>query len=172
MVANFERRTKYHIGLVNKYCSLLSKYFQKSALRDSKLSSVASTLAERGLIHDQSKYGPEERLPYIWITEFYRCKNDGIKFEYPPGVLELTKASSYHHVTTNRHHPEFHESPSSMTTVDIAEMVADWAAMSEELGESSPRGWANKNVGTRWIFTDDQVQLIYRLIDEIEGRIG
>lgn len=157
MVRNFEKRTQEHIDRVAKYL----KHFYK-------VTDLGDELLERAKSHDKSKYGPEERGPYIWITEFYRCKNNGEPFEYPPGVQEQTKQASHHHVTTNRHHPEFHESPKDMSTIDIFEMVADWAAMAEELGEGSPRGWADKNIGSRWEFTDDQIANIYGAIEEIE----
>ena len=46
-------------------------------------------------------------------------------------------------------------------------MVADWSAMSEELG-SETKDWADKNVNVRWEFTDEQRDLIYELIDKVE----
>ena len=41
----------------------------------------------------------------------------------------------HHHVTTNRHHPEFHADPNDMTEVDLIEMVCDWTAMAQEFGQ-------------------------------------
>lgn len=39
-----------------------------------------------------------------------------------------------------------------MWEVDIAEMIADWLAMSEEKN-SDPYEWAKKNINVRWKFT-------------------
>jgi len=91
-----------------------------------------------------------------------------------------------HHVTQNSHHPEAHspttdnlinkedrdKPPSSiidattMPELDIAEMVADWCAMSEEKG-GTPREWAERNVNVRWQFTDEQVDIIFKIIDKV-----
>lgn len=157
MVKFFEKRTKEHIDRVRKYLKILHEK-----------TDLGEELLERAKIHDDSKYGEIERLPYIWNTEYHRCRNNGIKFEYPPGIEEKVKAATKHHVTTNRHHPEFHADPSDMTDIDIAEMVADWAAMAEEMGEGSPRGWADKTVGKRWKFSDSQVEDIFNLIKLVE----
>ena len=157
MIRNFEKRTKEHIDRVAKY---LRHFYRTTDLGDE--------LLERAKTHDQSKYSNVEKMPYIWLTEYHRCKNNGKKFEYPIGIESKVKEATLHHITTNRHHPEFHDDPSDMNDVDIAEMVADWAAMAEELNEGSPRGWADKNIGTKWKFTEDQVESIYKYIEDIE----
>jgi hypothetical protein len=33
---------------------------------------------------------------------------------------------------------------------------------------NSAKGWADKMIGTRWKFTDEQTELIYELLGEIE----
>ena len=38
------------------------------------------------------------------------------------------KLAIQHHVTTNRHHPEFHADANDMSDVDLIEMVCDWTA--------------------------------------------
>ena len=45
-------------------------------------------LLERAKAHDASKFGPEERIPYVWLTEYYRRRRNGEPFEYPEGVAE------------------------------------------------------------------------------------
>jgi hypothetical protein len=45
-------------------------------------------------------------------------------------------------------------------------MVADWFAMSEELG-GHPKEWADKNINIRWKFNDNQIRLIYDLIQRV-----
>ena len=53
-----------------------------------------------------------------------------------------------------------------MPDLALAEMVADWCAMSEEK-HTDPIDWARKNVNVRWKFTDSQTKLIYDLIEKI-----
>ena len=53
-----------------------------------------------------------------------------------------------------------------MTDVDIAEMVADWMAMSEERG-GHPKEWADNNVNKRWEFSRGQCNLIYKIIEKV-----
>ncbi len=160
MIRSFEKRTKEHINRVAK--NLRKIHAQTD---------WGSELLERAKIHDESKYGKEERIPYIWLTEFHRCKNDGEEFEYPDGMEEKVKAATLHHITTNRHHPEFHESPADMTDIDVIEMVCDWTAMAQELGENggSAKGWADKNIGSKWQFTQKQTDLIYDTIRQLES---
>lgn len=157
MILNFEKRTREHINRVKKYLNILYQ-----------LTDLGKELLVRADNHDLSKYGPIERLPYIWITEFHRCKNAGINFRYPDCIKDKINVATKHHITTNRHHPEYFSDISDMNKIDIAEMVADWAAMAEELNEGSPRAWANKMIGVRWHFTNDQIDLIYAYIDLIE----
>lgn len=95
------------------------------------LTPFTDELNERALGHDASKFGPEERLPYIWLTEFHRCRRSGEPFTHPEGMEERVRAAIAHHVTTNRHHPEYHADPNDMTDADLIEMVCDWTAVSE-----------------------------------------
>lgn len=159
MIDFYEKRTKEHIDRVIDNMSKIAA------------NSDYEGLEERGKEHDSSKYGKEERIPYIWLTEFYRCKNEGEKFTYPPGVKEKVDRACEHHVNSNRHHPEAHENIEDMTDIDIIEMVCDWTAMSQELNQDggSAKGWADKNVGTKWKFTDDQKDLIYKTIKILDG---
>lgn len=174
----FEKRTKKHIDLVRKYCKKIHD------LNPERFEG----LIERGEEHDQSKLEDPERTPYIYITWDYRCKNTGEDPGIPEEMRDLMNAATEHHVHSNSHHPEFHcdeaqtlnrenrdEVPdkmidaTKMSDLDIAEMLADWWAMSEEKGEGNPKKWADKNVNKRWQFTDAQKDLIYVLIDKIEA---
>lgn len=160
MAQNYEDRTARHIGLV-------AQNLQKAA----QFSEHGPELIERAQVHDASKYGPEEKIPYIWLTEFHYCKNNGLPFEYPPGIEEQVKKATWHHISTNTHHPEAHESPADMGEADLIEMVCDWTAMAQELGQNdgSARGWADKNVGTKWAFTEPQIDFIYSTIDSLDN---
>ena len=159
MKAFFEERTKKHIDRVIKN---LQKVAVNSVHREE--------LIQRGRDHDASKWGQMEKPLYLWLTEFYRCKNEDIDFTYPDGVEEKVDEASEHHIHNNRHHPEAHSSINDMINIDIVEMVCDWTAMAQEYGEDngSARSWADKTVGTEWKFNDAQKQLIYDTIEELE----
>lgn len=172
----FTTRTENHISLVQKYCKKIFEYDP----------SKFSEIIERGKVHDDSKFKNPEMDPYIYIAWQYKCKEDGKEFNVPKEMKDKMSKATEHHVKNNRHHPEFHSDKevnlinredrdkppkeiidaTKMDDLDIAEMVADWCAMSDEK-ESSPKKWADKNVNIRWKFSDSQKDLIYELIGEI-----
>ena len=172
----YEKRTKAHIERVVKYCNLIADYDDKF-----------SELRERAKIHDDSKFESPEKEPYIYITWRYKCKEEGMDFEDcnpPEDIEDKMFEATLHHIKNNKHHPEYHtddvalnkndrDKPpektidaTKMKDVDVAEMCADWFAMSEEKN-SNPKGWADMNVDVRWKFTDEHKNLIYELIEEV-----
>lgn len=153
----YYERTKKHIERVIQNLMKIAKTTNIDTVK----------LLERAKKHDLSKFKDPELKPYIWLTEYYRCKNKKIPFQYPEGVKEETEKAWTHHKEANRHHPEYHNSPKDMTTVDIAEMVADWAAMSQEYNNDL-KEWVDKNVNKKWHFTNKQTKLIYNLIQIFE----
>jgi len=158
MIAFFEQRTREHIERVQRCLTLLAA-----------TSTYREELIERAKVHDASKFGDAERDPYIWLTEFHRRRRNGEAFVYPDGVAEQVRLAIEHHVTTNRHHPEYHADPNDMTDVDLIEMVCDWTAMAQEFGEGSARGWADKTVGKRVAFNAEKARFIYRIIAELDS---
>lgn len=163
MIAFYERRTHEHIERVRRCLLLLAE-----------VTDYGEELIERAKVHDASKFGPQERIPYIWLTEYHRCRRNGESFEYPEGIAEKVKKAIHHHVTTNRHHPEFHADPNDMSDVDLIEMVCDWTAMAQEFGQDggSARGWADKTIGHRVAFNEDKRQFIYEMIDKLDQQIA
>jgi hypothetical protein len=163
MFVFYERRTNEHIERVRRCLALLAK-----------VTGYEEELAERARAHDASKFGPEERVPYVWLTEYHRCRRGGEPFEYPEGVAERVKRAIHHHVTTNRHHPEFHADPNNMSDVDLIEMVCDWTAMAQEFGQDggSARGWADKTIGKRVAFNAEKRRFIYGMIDELDRQLA
>jgi hypothetical protein len=163
MLAFYERRTNDHIERVRRCLMLLAN------VKDCR-----EELIERAKAHDASKYGPEERIPYVWLTEYHRCRRNGELFEYPEGIAERVKRAIHHHVTSNRHHPEFHADPNDMSDVDLIEMVCDWTAMAQEFGQDggSARGWANKTMGMRIAFNAEKQRFIYQVIEELDQQIA
>ena len=163
MVAFFERRTNEHIERVRKCLAVIAS-----------ISQHADELRRRARVHDASKFDPQERVPYIWLTECHRCRSVGEPFAYPEGIEDLVLAAIDHHLTTNRHHPEFHKNPNDMTDVDLIEMVCDWTAMSQEFHQDggSARSWANKTIGHRLKLNNERREFVYRMIDLLDARLN
>jgi hypothetical protein len=171
----FEKRTNKHIDSVRKYCKKIADYDNDRF----------KGIIERGKIHDDSKFNASEYEPYVYTTWKYKCEKDGKEFEAPEEMEDKMYEATEHHVKNNKHHPESHSSQkevinkndrdkppenavdaSKMSELDIAEMCADWMAVSEERG-TSPKTWADDNIGKRWKFTNEHEDLIYELIKEI-----
>jgi hypothetical protein len=162
MVAFYERRTNEHIERVRRCLTLMA------AVTD-----YGPELLRRAQVHDASKFEPEERIPYVWLTEYHRCRRAGEPFKYPEGVAESVNLAVRHHVTNNRHHPEFHSDPNDMSEVDLIEMVCDWTAMAQEFGQDggSARGWAERTIGKRVGFNADKTRFIYAMIELIDRQL-
>lgn len=164
MIDFFKKRTVEHINRVRKYLALLSGFEGLDP----------EELKQRGLEHDKDKYSdPDLVVPYIWVTEYHRANNE--EGSVPKELQEqydLAREATGKHIKQNLHHPESHESEASMTNLDLAEMVADWSAMAEELGNESCRGWADENLDTKWNFNDEQKSYVYNLIDWLEAKTG
>jgi len=168
-------RTNNHIAGVKNYANKIAKVFPE--LKD---------VQQQSLTHDQSKFKDPEAVPYIHITWQYKMKDAGKNYNPPESIKKQMNEATQHHVKNNRHHPEFHSEEStssydrenrdkpseaiidstSMPDIDIAEMCADWCAMSEEKG-NTPQTWADKNVNIRWKFNDKQKELIYKILNSI-----
>jgi hypothetical protein len=173
MRKHYEDRTNKHINLVRKYCKKIEDIGELGGM------------VGRGEQHDKSKLENPEQDPYIFITWEYKCKDDGHPCKYPKELKDKMNAATEHHITHNRHHPEYHDKSrksglinrddrdavpdkmvdaTRMNDLDLAEMVADWCAMSEERG-NTPQEWAKKNINKRWKFTKEQEDFIYDLVD-------
>lgn len=162
MVAFFEQRTNEHIARVRNCLHLL---IGKTGFDDE--------LKRRAKMHDASKFGEVERVPYIWLTEFHRCRQINEPFTYPDGIEETVKNAINHHLTNNRHHVDFHSNPNDMSDVDLIEMVCDWTAMAQELEQDggSARGWADKTIGHQINFNRDRTNYLYSIIDLLDSAI-
>jgi hypothetical protein len=163
MLAFFERRTNEHIERVRRCLTLLAKVVDHG-----------EELVERAQVHDASKFGPEEKIPYVWLTEYHRCRRSGEPFQYPEGMADQVSLAIRHHVTTNRHHPEFHADPNAMTDVDLIEMVCDWTAMAQEFHQcgGSAREWAEKMVGKHIAFNAEKHRFIFQTIETLDRQIA
>lgn len=112
-----------HIDLVRESCKLLGE-----RLIDGGREEFGRQLIARGYCHDQSKFS-------------------GIEWEYLHVGDEvdsnLLKAAIKHHSSTNSHHPEYHFGIENMPEIDVAEMVCDWQARSQEFGNDL-RNWVKE----------------------------
>ena len=178
MVNRFIIRTDNHIELVNKYLTKISVIMPE----------YVNGLQERGRVHDASKYASPELFPYVLITWKYWCKDNNIKIKISNELEEEMNKATEHHCLLNDHHPEYFcgrtenlinkddrdgsTTPSGiidatkMPDICIAEMVGDWMAVSEERG-STPTEWAEKVINKKWRFTDNQIDFVYDILNNI-----
>ena len=168
----FEERTAMHIELVKKAAKKIAEANPEFKEFDS------TELVMQADEHDASKLIAPEREPYIDLT--WQHKQDNFKGYKTPGEIpnDAINKATLHHIRNNRHHPEFGQEnekgevvdASGMSNLDIAEMIADWQAMSEELKTGTARQWYDKQKGVRWTFTPEQEALIDKLLKVFETR--
>ena len=171
MIDHNVKRTTKHIEDVKKHAKIIATKLPKHK----KVVELSDT-------HDASKFEHPEKDAYHLIAWKYKCKQEGIPCVFNKRQLKSMKDASYHHITHNKHHPEYWvkrreikankpESPfipldaTKMKTENICEMCADWLSMSEEL-KNDPRDWADKVIGKKYKFTNHQVSTIYEILNE------
>lgn len=102
------------------------------------IQSVVSQLVERAVIHDFSKFGPEELAPYAAMLPRFAKAEYGSE-EYI-ACCRAIKPALDHHIHTNRHHPEYYPNGiNDMDLLDVTEMVCDWIAASQRAGGDTLR---------------------------------
>jgi len=181
----FLKRMHLHIGLVQKAAAKIAEAYPEEF----------SDLVKQTADHDASKLKDPELTPYVAITWRHKLEKEDGEFDpikgkgyQMPGHLEKKEEdeATLHHIKNNTHHPEFWlddkaktdvgtnrddsircVDASKMPNIDVAEMIADWAAMGEELG-NSPREWFDKVKDVRWHFSEHQEELIDRLLKVFE----
>jgi len=179
MIDYFKQRTEYHLSLVRKWSDKIA------SIGDNRISKVL--LDKERDDHDEYKWVDPEYTPYLFITWNYKCKKEGVPFDLPTDIKDQMNAATFHHIKNHKHHPEYWDINASIKSLNavnrdapsgnivdgtgmpmtyVASMCADWFAMSEELG-THPLDWAKANVNVRWKFDDDQIKLIYDLIDRV-----
>lgn len=178
MINHFKKRTLLHIEYVQFF---LTKIIE---LNDSFIAN--SVLESEKIHHDECKFKEPEYIPYVLLTWRYLQREKNKNFDYPPNIQNMITQITQHHVTHNKHHPEYwtnqkldlinpndRDKPpekvidcTDMPLSYIACMVADWLAMSLEK-KTNPYEWAKSNIGVRWKFDKEQINFIYKLIDKI-----
>lgn len=129
---------------------------------------LAFKLSMRGILHDQSKFRPDELAGFVEINEVARTQS----FMSGKYKQTLNHPALALHYNRNSHHPE--HSPdglASMTLIDLIEMVADWRAaflVRRESGVESME-WADSLQVQRRRFNmnDEQFNLIVLVSDFI-----
>lgn len=159
----FKKRTNYHIELVQNNIYLWQEREEYNHIFD-ELTLKASN-------HDQSKYSEPEITPYIWLTWQSHCILNNIPFTLPTGMDQQIRDAIFHHVSNNRHHPEWHLDPDSMTLADLIEMICDWKAVGQEFGEKNLIGYAEKVLGRRFSFSENKLKLIWELIHKMDRMV-
>jgi len=190
----FEERTAKHIALVQAAAKKIAeanpefKEFDGTELINQAAKHDASKLVEP----ERTPY-----ISISWRHKLENEQDPKKGFDpingkgyQPPGQLakEDENEATVHHITTNSHHPEYHLEDKSkaniskenrdesdfvvdatkMPALDIAEMVADWQAMSEELQNNTAREWFDKQKDVRWHFSKEQEALIDKLLKVFE----
>ena len=177
----FEKRTQEHIDRVKVAAQ---KIVDAGVLGEHD----GALLLDQVQGHDASKLEEPERTPYIEIS--WRHKFDNYKSYKKPGTLDqgAENEATMHHILNNSHHPEYHLDDknkaninsedrdksdtcidaSNMPAVDLAEMCADWQAMSEELKNNTAREWYDKQKDVRWHYSEEQDELIDKLLGVFE----
>lgn len=165
MEQHFVKRTAIHQDLVKKYIFLAGIFYPERAFQLDKLK----------VTHDMDKLHAPLREPYICITWKYKCLAEGISYEIPDQIKEDARNATLLHVTTNPHHPEYHDpdpdslkigddrdamwsrkvDATAMPELSLMEMAADWCAVAQER-RTHPIAWLESNLGVRWEFTKDQ----------------
>lgn len=170
----FHNRTNKHISLVKNYAKIIEKFMPEF-----------DSLSDQVKDHDKSKFEEPELTPYIHITWKYKKEADDEKYNIPKEIDE--KSATLHHVKNNEHHPEYYDENSTINSKDrdsnpkntvdasdmpdneIAEMIADWMAVSEERGGDIDE-WMEKVIDKRFKFTDHQKELISKIVDIIKTK--
>lgn len=126
-----------HVEMVRRNCIILG-----SKLIDEGWLDFGRLLIARGHIHDASKF-------------------HGIEWDFLHVGEEVDKVmlllAIKQHVTTNSHHPEFHGGFKYMTDLDIAELVCDCFARSQEFG-TDIRKWFVQNFVQKYQVETDSLK--------------
>lgn len=134
------------------------------------LEGVAHRLRMRGLLHDQSKFRPDEFAAFTEINQVAR-ENSFMSSRYKSTQGHQALALHY---GRNPHHPEHHpEGVGAMDLITLIEMVADWRAaflLRTETGVES-MGWEDSLAAQakRYQMTDEQFDLICLVADFVTG---
>lgn len=131
------------------------------------LQKVVNALVGRAIVHDNSKFGPEEYEPYEQaFPELQKYAYGTSEFN---AALKKIKPAINHHYENNSHHPEYFEAGiSQMNLLDVLEMACDWIAASERSQTDLFKGLEmNKE---RFKISDQLFCIIKNTVIELTGK--
>ena len=115
-------------------------------------------LAKRLMAQGRKDFG---RLLLRQIFKHDNTKFSGIEWTFlhvgPDVAKENLTLAIRQHNDTNSHHPEAHGGIDNMPEVDVAEMVCDWYARSQEMG-TDLRNWIRDTATERYKIKPDSEQ--------------
>lgn len=136
---HFQTRTNYHILLVNKYLDRIIKLKNKQI--------DTNIINKEKNEHDESKF----KSPEIYWN--YKLQDQGDKVDVSKDDQNRIQSATFHHVKTNRHHPEYWDNSVTIEVINskdrdsiptkavdatlmpesyVACLVADWCAISDQ----------------------------------------
>lgn len=119
---------------------------------------VTERLNRRAVVHDRSKYNPDEFDAFAEATPRLRSLTYGSE-EYKASLTSIQPALKAHY-RANRHHPEHHAGGiDSMNLLDMIEMLADWKAATERHDDGDLRRSIHQNA-ERFGYGDDITRLL------------
>ncbi len=150
MIHFYENYLKSHIDLVNKYAK---KYDEQLSFSE----------------HDKSKFMEPEKSAYIFL--FWYGFHPEIKWDSD----EKAKYLKYqiNHYKNNSHHVGFYDDITKMPEIAIIEMCCDWCAVAEYKNKNcgpeyqNPYDFLNKFIVKKIPFTDEQINIIHRVLNKI-----
>jgi hypothetical protein len=160
MTDHFQQVHTEHVERVQKNLALMGGYYEELS------PAMGLQIAQRAILHDQSKLQEPEYVPYVWRinrTLWKKTNSPHLRWLESQTLDQAIQDAVRHHVTHNRHHPEWHMDADDMSVIDIIEMVCDWYAMSQEFNTSIVT-WFNYVVPRRYSFSADVRQKVF---DEI-----
>ena len=129
------------------------------------LMDFTNRLSVRAVLHDQSKWSPEEWPLFASATPKLAKLTYGSD-EYAAALEEL-KPALRHHYARNPHHPEYYQNGmGGMSLFDLMELMADWKAAGERHEDSSFMRSIRVNK-KRYGMSDDMVRLLLNTAYEL-----
>jgi hypothetical protein len=122
------KQTHAYLCQLLEHKQLVGRYLQR----------FISAMVERAIVHDFSKFSPEELAPYAKMLSRFEKAEYGSE-EYI-ACCKGIKPALDHHFRHNTHHPEYYAGGlNDMDLFDIVEMVCDWIAASQRAGGDTLR---------------------------------
>ena len=184
MFENLLRRDWYH--KLNITDDMINTYLDRTFAHIERVMKYGKKIGKNYADHDRDKLTKDNIIiPYIFLTWGKKHKD----FEIPELIQQSIDNATKLHMINNKHHPEYWCDDNVRKLIDFTrddpnpngdiydatkmpksaldEMVCDWCAMAEEMGEKTPKTWADKTVNKRWKFTNEQTDYIYKMLDKV-----